>query len=54
MDGSCNLTKSRNKVEGKYKAYRFGKHFRSLNKLIGYVADDMGNPFFHGPTKVIK
>lgn len=54
MAGLCNITKSRNKQQGKYKGYRFGRHFRSMNKLIDAIREDMGNPFYKGPTKAIN
>lgn len=54
MNGSCNITKSRNKREGKYKAKRFGKHFRSLRILIDYITSNIGNSLYSGPAKVIK
>jgi hypothetical protein len=48
------IKKSRNKQQGKYKGKRFGRHFRSMNKLIGAIREDMGNPFYKGPTRAIN
>lgn len=55
MLGLCStIKKSRNKSEGKYKGYRFGKHFRSMNALVDAIREDMGNPQYKGPTKAIN
>lgn len=43
------IIQSRNKREGKYKGYRFGKHYHSLNKLVWHIKQEYGNPFYTGP-----
>ena len=41
------VIKSRNQREGTYKACRFGKHFRSANKLCLAAREFYGNPWAH-------
>lgn len=45
---------SRNKREGRYIAYRYGKHFRSINRLLGFIRADYGNPFGNYFVRKIK
>jgi hypothetical protein len=45
---------SRNKTEGRYKGWKYGKHFRSKNKLVGAIAEEYGNPLYSGQPKLIK
>lgn len=45
---------SRNKLEGRYKTYKYGKHSRSLKKLMIAISQAYGNPFYTGKPKVLK
>jgi hypothetical protein len=45
---------SRNKLQGKYKGKRGGKHYRSLSKLTWYIKLNVyGNPFYSGRIKTL-
>jgi hypothetical protein len=45
---------SRNKLEGRYKGWRYGRHFRSKKALLKAISQEYGNPFYSGQPKVIK